>query len=150
LLLKGLLIILLVAVALSSCTMSSSSNQTADSPAASPSPTPTPRPFPSPTPVIYHSPLTGEQVPSPPPRPIAVQIDNAPAARPQIGLVDADLVYETPTEAQLTRFTAFYQTRQPDVVGPDRSARLVDLQVIPAHDAILAFSGASTGVQDRL
>lgn len=144
-------IFLLLAVVLTGCTMSPSSSQTAaTSPSPSPSPMPSPSPSPSPTPVIYHSPLTGEQVPSPPLRPIAVQIDNAPDARPQIGLVDADLVYETPTEAQLTRFTAFYQTRQPDVVGPDRSARLVDLQVIPAHDAILAFSGASSGVQDRL
>ncbi len=148
---KNLLIIVLLTIVLSGCTLSSSSTQTTPSPATpSPSPTPTPTPSPSPTPVIYRSPLTGEQVPEPPPRPIAVQVDNAPAARPHIGLTDADIVYETPTEAQLTRFTAFYQTRQPDVVGPARSARLVDLQIVPAHDAMLAFSGASSGVQERL
>lgn len=148
---KSLLIIVLLAIVLSGCTLSPSSTQTDPSPATpSPSPTPTPTPSPSPTPVIYRSPLTGEQVPEPPPRPVAVQVDNAPAARPHIGLTDADLVYETPTEAQLTRFTAFYQTRQPDVVGPARSARLVDLQIVPAHDAMLAFSGASSGVQERL
>lgn len=148
---KSLVIIVLLAVALSGCTLSPSSTQTAPSPAPpSASPVPTPTPSPSPSPVIYRSPLTGEQMPTPPPRPIAVQIDNAPGARPHIGLVDADLVYETPTEAQLTRFTAFYQTRQPEVVGPARSARLVDLQIVPAHDAMLAFSGASAGVQDLL
>lgn len=147
---KRLLIIVLLAVGLSGCT-SSPSTQTTPSPATpSPTSTPAPTPSPSPTPVIFRSPLTGEQVPAPPPRPIAVQVDNAPGARPHIGLTDADLVYETPTEAQLTRFTAFYQTRQPEVVGPARSARLVDLQIVPAHDAMLAFSGASTGVQDRL
>lgn len=147
---KGLLLIVLLAVVCSGCTLSPST-QTAPSPATpSPSSAPTPTPSPSPTPVIYRSPLTGEQVSAPPPRPIAVQVDNAPAARPHIGLTDADLVYETPTEAQLTRFTAFYQTRQPEVVGPARSARLVDLQVVPAHDAMLAFSGASSGVQERL
>ncbi len=147
---KSLLLIVLLAVVCSGCTLSPST-QTASSPATpSPSSAPTPTPSPSPTPVIYRSPLTGEQVSAPPPRPIAVQVDNAPAARPHIGLTDADLVYETPTEAQLTRFTAFYQTRQPEVVGPARSARLVDLQVVPAHDAMLAFSGASSGVQERL
>ncbi|HEU4793241.1 MAG TPA: DUF3048 domain-containing protein [Nitrolancea sp.] len=148
---KSLLIIVLLAIVLSGCSLSPASTQTDPSPATpSPSPTPTPTPSPSPTPVIYRSPLTGEQVPEPPPRPVAVQVDNAPAAWPHIGLTDADIVYETPTEAQLTRFTAFYQTRQPDVVGPARSARLVDLQIVPAHDAMLAFSGASSGVQERL
>lgn len=85
-----------------------------------------------------------------PPRPIAVQIDNAPLARPHTGLTEADIVYETPTEAQLTRFTAFYQTKAPEVLGPVRSARLVDLEVVPAHDGMLAYSGASIGVQDLL
>lgn len=115
-----------------------------------PSPTATPTPEPTPTPVVYRSTLTGQTLDAPPQRPIAVQIDNAPGARPHIGLTQADLVYETPTEAQLTRFTALYQTHAPEVVGPVRSARLVDLAVVPAHDAMLAYSGASIGVQDRL
>lgn len=119
-------------------------------PTPTPTATPTPTPTPSPTPVVYRSTLTGEVMSAPPPRPIAVQIDNAPPARLQTGLIDADLVYETPTEAALTRFTAFYQTQAPDVVGPVRSARLIDLQVIPEHDAMLAYSGASIGVQARL
>lgn len=126
------------------------------SPTATPTPTPTPTPSPSPTskpsptPIVYHSTLTGARMSGPPPRPIAVQIDNSPAARWQTGLVDADLVYETPTEAQLTRFTAFFQTKAPAVVGPVRSARLINLQVIPEHDAILAYSGASIGTNKRL
>lgn len=148
---RSLLIIVLLAVAMSGCTLNPSSTETTPSPATpAPTPTPTPTPSPSPTPVLYRSPLTGEQMTTPPTRPIAVQVDNAPGARPHIGLTDADLVYETPTEAQLTRFTAFYQTRQPEAVGPARSARLVDLEIVPAHDAILAFSGASEGVQSRL
>lgn len=119
-------------------------------PTPTPSPTPTPTPEPTPTPVAHRSPLTGEPMETEPPRPIAVQIDNAPLARPHTGLTQADVVYETPTEAQLTRFTALYQTKAPDVVGPVRSARLVNLEVAPAHDAMLAYSGASIGVQDLL
>ncbi|HET9016319.1 MAG TPA: DUF3048 domain-containing protein [Thermomicrobiaceae bacterium] len=118
-------------------------------PTAVPTPTPSPTPAATPTPVAYRT-LTGAPAATPPPRPIAVQIDNAPGARPQTGLVDADVVYEWPTEAQLTRFTALYQTRAPTVVGPVRSARLIDLQIIPAHDAILAYSGAATEVEALL
>ncbi|HUZ01887.1 MAG TPA: DUF3048 domain-containing protein [Thermomicrobiaceae bacterium] len=124
-----------------------------DTPTPTPTPeptaTPTPTPVPTPNPVAYLM-LTGAPAATPPPRPIAVQIDNAPSARPQSGLVDADVVYETPTEAQLTRFTALFQTHAPDVVGPVRSARLIDLQVIPEHDAILTYSGAATAVQALL
>lgn len=119
------------------------------SPTPSPTPTPTPTatPTPTPTPVAYRSTLTGQPMAEPPPRPIAVQIDNAPEARPQTGLTAADLVYETPTEAQVTRFTAFYQTTAPDTVGPVRSARLIDLEIVPEHDAMLAYSGAATEVE---
>jgi Protein of unknown function (DUF3048) N-terminal domain len=68
--------------------------------------------------------LTGEQIPAPPPCPMAVQINNAPGARPQIGLVDADLVYETPTEAQ--PMTRCWPTPAPRLAsrsdsGPPRS-----------------------------
>lgn len=109
----------------------------------------TPKAKVKPQPKVYYT-LRGDKQSTPPIRPIGVQIDNAPGARPQTGLTAADLVYETPTEAQLTRYTAFYQTRAPQVVGPVRSARLVDLQVIPEYDGILAYSGASVGVSGLL
>jgi hypothetical protein len=86
----------------------------------------------------------------PPPRPVAVRIDNSPLARPHSGLSDADIVYESPTEASVTRFLAIFQTTAPQVVGPVRSARLMDIDVIPLHDAVLAYSGASDGVAQRL
>src|SRR5258708_10503791 len=41
-------------------------------------------------------------------RPIAVMVENYPAARPQSGLVDADMVYETVTEGGITRFMAVF------------------------------------------
>jgi hypothetical protein len=127
-------------------------------PTSTPTPTPTPAPEPTatpePTPELDQDPeqstLTGESIPEPPLRPVAVRIDNSPNARPHTGLVDADLVYESPTEASVTRFLALYQTNAPEVVGPTRSARLMDLDVVPLHDAMLAYSGASIGVQERL
>lgn len=119
-------------------------------PAPRPTPTAAPTPTPSPTPVLYRSALSGLALDAPPPRPLAVQIDNHPDARPQTGLTDADLVYETPTEAQLTRLTALFQTRAPDAVGPVRSARLVDLAILPMHDAVLVYSGAAQGVTQAL
>ncbi len=121
-------------------------------PTPQPPPTvaPTATPTPSPTPVVYQSSLSGVALDAPPPRPLAVQIDNHPDARPQTGLVDADLVYEVPTEAQLTRLTALYQTRAPDIVGSVRSARLVDLAILPMPDAVLVYSGAAQGATQAL
>lgn len=120
-------------------------------PEPTPEPTATVEPTPEPTPESEHrSTLTGEPVDEPPLRPIAVRIDNSPQARPHTGLVEADLIYESPTEAGITRFLALYQTSAPEVVGPARSARLMDVDVAPMHDAALAYSGASIGVQDRL
>ncbi len=119
-------------------------------PTPRPTPTAAPTPTPSPTSVLYRSTLSGQALDAPPPRPLAVQIDNHPDARPQTGLTDADLVYETPTEAQLTRLTALFQTRAPEVVGPVRSARLVDLAILPMHDAVLVYSGAAQGVTQAL
>ncbi|MEX2426237.1 MAG: DUF3048 domain-containing protein, partial [Thermomicrobiaceae bacterium] len=119
-------------------------------PSPTPDPTATPEATPTPTPEPERSTLTNEPMSDPPPRPIAVRIDNSPNARPQSGLSEADLVYESPTEASITRFLAMFQTSAPEMVGPSRSARLMDIDVIPLHDAMIAYSGASTGVQDRL
>jgi hypothetical protein len=119
-------------------------------PTPTPTPVPTPTPTPTPTPEPFRSTLTGEPMPEPPLRPVAVRIDNLIPARPQSGLSDADIVYESPTEASVTRFLAIFQTTAPEVVGPVRSARLMDIDVIPLHDAMLAYSGASDGVADRM
>lgn len=56
-------------------------------------------------------------------RPLGVMINNHPDARPQAGLVDAELTYEMVAEGGITRFLAFYQSILPEKVGPIRSAR---------------------------
>ena len=101
------------------------------------------------------NPLTGEEVADPAAlerRPITVKLSNAPAdyTRPQAGLNDADIIYEHWTEGAVTRFTAIFYDTVPPNVGPVRSARLIDLELPAMYDAMLAFSGASVGVNQRL
>ncbi|MFF4501397.1 DUF3048 domain-containing protein [Streptomyces sp. NPDC001401] len=74
---------------------------------------------------------------------LAVKIDNAPAARPQTGLDSADVVYAEQVEGGLSRLMAVYATTLPKVVGPVRSARESDLELLRQfHNPTLAFSGA--------
>ena len=101
------------------------------------------------------NPLTGEEVADPESlnrRPITVKLSNAPAdyTRPQAGLNDADIIFEHWTEGAVTRFTALFYGTVPPNVGPVRSARLIDLELPAMYDAMLAFSGASVGVNQRL
>lgn len=74
---------------------------------------------------------------------LAVKIDNASAARPQTGLDAADIVYAEQVEGGLSRLMAVYATRFPEAVGPVRSARESDLELLRQFDEpTLAFSGA--------
>lgn len=56
-------------------------------------------------------------------RPFAVVVENHVDARPQSGLSDAEIVYETLAEGGITRFLGIFQARQPKEIGPVRSAR---------------------------
>ncbi|WP_327698876.1 DUF3048 domain-containing protein [Streptomyces sp. NBC_00459] len=74
---------------------------------------------------------------------LAVKIDNVRAARPQTGLDAADIVYAEQVEGGLSRLMAVYATRLPAAVGPVRSARESDLELLRQFDEpTLAFSGA--------
>lgn len=85
-------------------------------------------------------PLTGTPAPGNhvPQRPaIAIKIDNyslgpPPAeARPQSGLDHADIVFEEQVEGSITRFAAVFQCHgAPGLVGPVRSARWTDIQML--------------------
>ncbi len=95
-------------------------------------------------------PLTGELAPhgSVPGRPaLAVKIENYPDARPQAGLQAADIVYEEPVEGGITRFIAVYHCRDEGRVGPVRSARTVDPDVLAQFGVpVLAYSGGAPNV----
>lgn len=76
-------------------------------------------------------------------RPIASVIENSPEARPQSGLTDADLVYETVAEGGITRFLAVFQSRSPKEIGPVRSARPYFNAIANTWGAALLHSGGS-------
>ncbi len=107
---------------------------------------PKPRPRPTPTPtrpaVPLRSPFTGELVKSLGPV-LAVKIDNIVDARPPTGLTAADIVYLLPVEGGLSRILAVFSSRFPPVIGPVRSSREDDLELLRQFGRpAFAYSGA--------
>jgi len=77
---------------------------------------------------------------------LVVKIDNHPTARPQSGLGVADLVYEENVEG-LTRFAAVFQSTDSDPVGPIRSGRTQDVDLLGSLDRpLFAWSGGNANV----
>ena len=76
-------------------------------------------------------------------RVLAVKIDDTNAAHPQIGLEDADIVYIEQVEGGLTRLAAIFSTVIPQRVGPVRSARISDIDILSQFGRVaFAYSGA--------
>ncbi|MGP4049833.1 DUF3048 domain-containing protein [Streptomyces sp. 2A115] len=76
---------------------------------------------------------------------LAVKIDNVRGARPSTGLDAADIVYAEQVEGGLSRLMAVYATKLPPAVGPVRSARESDLELLRQfNEPTLAFSGAQS------
>lgn len=92
--------------------------------------------------------LTGLPVDQVSTRPIlVVKLDNVGAARPQTGLAAADIVIEEKVEAGLSRLAALYQSTIADPIGPIRSARTSDVQLLANLGApLFSYSGANLGV----
>ncbi|HNT29682.1 MAG TPA: DUF3048 domain-containing protein [bacterium] len=74
-------------------------------------------------------------------RPLAIVVENHSASRPPTGLIDADIVYEMPVEAGITRFLAVFQQNQPAKIGPERSSRVYFLEWVKEYDAVHAHIG---------
>jgi len=97
-------------------------------------------------PVQLRSPFTGEPVPALN-RVLAVKIDNIQYARPQTGLTRADIVYTLPVEGGLSRFLAVFSSHYPHVIGPVRSAREDDLELLRQFGRpAFAYSGATAAL----
>ncbi len=89
-----------------------------------------------------YSPFTGERV-ARLDRVLALKIDNIVYARPQTGLTHADIIYVEPVEGGLSRFLAVFSSHFPRVIGPVRSARAEDLQILSQFGRpAFAWSGA--------
>ena len=93
-------------------------------------------------------PLTGVDG-APDPRPaIAVKIENTSVARPQSGLEQADVVWETIVEFEVSRLVAVFHSQAPEEVGPIRSVRPMDPLIVAPLNGMLAFSGGQAGILD--
>ncbi len=74
---------------------------------------------------------------------LAVKIDDTNMAHPQIGLEDAEIVYIEQVEGGLTRLAAIYSTVVPERIGPVRSARISDIDILSQFGRVaFAYSGA--------
>ncbi|MGO1318410.1 MAG: DUF3048 domain-containing protein, partial [Cellulomonadaceae bacterium] len=94
-------------------------------------------------------PLTGVAADDIEERPaIAVKIENTAAARPQSGLEDADVVWETIVEFDVSRFVAVFHSRMPAEVGPVRSTRPMDVPIASPLHPLFVFSGGQRGILD--
>jgi hypothetical protein len=106
------------------------------------------------------APLTGLPVDDPAvlARPtMLVKINNADGdncelrARPQVGLDQADIVIEELVEGGITRFMAAFQSVVPETVGPVRSARSSDIDLLLTFNTpLFAWSGNNGNVQGEL
>ena len=72
---------------------------------------------------------------------LAVKIDNTSAGRPQVGIASADLVFEELVEGGVTRYLAVFHTAIPDEVGPVRSGRPQDAEIVASLGGVFVFSG---------
>lgn len=97
--------------------------------------------------VLY--PLTGLEVTDPIAAgraTLAVKIDNHPIARPQSGLNKADIVFEENVEG-ITRFIAVFHSEGSDPVGPIRSGRIQDIDLLSSFNKpLFAWSGGNANV----
>jgi len=74
---------------------------------------------------------------------LAVKIDDTNMAHPQIGLEDADVVYIEQVEGGLTRLAAIFSSAIPSRIGPVRSARISDIDILSQYGRVaFAYSGA--------
>lgn len=76
-------------------------------------------------------------------RPVAVSIDNHPAARWQAGLKDAEIIYEFQVEFPYTRYLAIFLAKEPERVGPVRSARPYIIYYAMENDGVFVHVGGS-------
>jgi hypothetical protein len=76
---------------------------------------------------------------------LAVKIDDTNAAHPQIGVESADVVYVEQVEGGLTRLAAIYTSKLPPLIGPIRSARISDIELLAQFGRVgFAYSGAQS------
>jgi hypothetical protein len=114
---------------------------------AAPEPTPTAE-----APPMAVQPLRGTQVsPETVTGPaLAAKIDNHVAARPQVGLDHTDIVFEELVEGGLTRYVAVWFSDVPAEIGPVRSIRPMDPDIVSPFGGVIAYSGGQQRFVDMM
>lgn len=114
-------------------------------------PAPPPPAAPPPT---TSSPAPTAPKPKPPsrlPAALVVKIDNAAPSRPHTGIGRADAIFVEPVEGGLTRLLAVYWGKRPSTIGPVRSARETDVQLLAQlKKPVLAYSGSASQLKPLL
>lgn len=81
---------------------------------------------------------------------LVVKVDNAWGAWPQSGINQADVTFEILVEG-ISRFASVYHSETPALVGPIRSARTSDLNLVAMLDRpLFGWSGGNPGVSKAL
>jgi len=132
-------------------------------PTITPTVTETPLPTETPTPVVYGpsnfpetiDPLTGLEVSDPDMlerRPIAIKVNIVPRSsnRPPWGLSKADIVYDYYHNDGYSRFHAIFYGDDAEMVGPIRSGRLLDYELVHMYQSIFAYGSADVLINQRL
>jgi hypothetical protein len=124
---------------------------------ALPTSIPSPTALPRVGPYVYPegvNPLTGLTVADPAlleRRPLMIKVSNFPVSgRPHAGLSYADMVFEYYIGTGSTRFIALYYGEDSPRVGPIRSGRIADAQLVRLYGGVLGMMRASGEVWDYL
>lgn len=134
-------------------------------PSATPTYTETPSPTATPTfppqgygPENYPddiNPLTGLKMTDPSllnRRPVSIKVNVVPrnSNRPPWGLFFADIVYDYYHNDGYSRFNAIFYGNDSPLVGPIRSARLLDDAIVQIYKGIFAYGGADQRINYRI
>jgi hypothetical protein len=169
---KLLYVLVFLSVLLSACGLEPAATPTR-TPTKTPTRTKTPTPHPTNTPSLTPTPtplypvegfgpsnfpwnvdpLTGLKVTDPAllqRRPMLIKVQNLPRnGRPQWGLSLADIVFEYYTEEGTTRFAAIFYGNDASMVGPIRSGRFIDADIVRGYKAMFAFGSAYVAEMTR-
>jgi len=82
---------------------------------------------------------------------LAVKFDDTTYSHPQQGVEFADVVFVTQVEAGLTRLMGIYSSQYPEVLGPVRSARISDIDILAQFGKVgFLYSGSQSKLRPVL
>ncbi len=74
---------------------------------------------------------------------LTVKIENTPEAMPQRGIDHADVIYEEIVEGCITRLAAIFNSTAPAQIGPIRSVRRTDREIVWPVGGLFTYSGGA-------